>query len=74
MKILKKLISVDFVKKNSDKVRVHFHLTGNYSGLAHTTCNVNVTQKQSNFTPFVFQNFSNYDCLLFFKNLVDKKN
>ena len=30
--------------------------------------------KQSNFIPFVFHNFNNYDCHLFFKKLVDKKN
>ena len=29
-------------------------------------------QKQSNFTPFIFHNFSNYDCHLFFKTLIDK--
>ena len=58
----------------SDKVRDHCHLTGSYRGLAHNTCNINVTQKQSNFIPFIFHNFSNYDCHMFFKKLVDKKN
>ena len=58
----------------SDKVRDHCHLTGKYRGPAHNTCNINVTQKQSNFIPFIFHNFSNYDCHVFFKNLVDKKN
>jgi len=57
----------------SDKVKDHCHLTGNYRGPAHNTCNINVTQKQSNFIPFVFHNFSNYDCHMFFKKLVDKK-
>ena len=57
----------------SDKVRDHCHLTGKYRGPAHSKCNINVTQKQSNFTPFIFHNFSNYDCHLFFKKLVDKK-
>ena len=57
----------------SDKVRDHCHLTGNYRGPAHNTCNINVTQKQSNFIPFIFHNFSNYDCHMFFKKLVDKK-
>ena len=56
-----------------DKVRDHCHLTGNYRGHAHSKCNINVTQKQSNFIPFVFHNFSNYDCHMFFKKLVDKK-
>ena len=57
----------------SDKVRDHCHLTGKYRGPAHSKCNVNVTQKQSNFIPFVFHNFSNYDCHMFFKKLFDKK-
>ena len=74
---IKKIITfVDFVKKNieSDKVRDHCHLTGNYRGPAHSKCNINVTQDQSNFIPFIFQSFSNYDCHMFFKKLVDKKN
>ena len=57
----------------SDKVRDHCHLTGNYRGSAHNVCNINVTQKQSNFIPFIFHNFSKYDCHMFFKKLVDKK-
>ena len=57
-----------------DKVRDHCHLTSSYRGPAHNTCNINVTQKQSNFIPFIFHNFSNYDCHMFFKKLVDKKN
>ena len=57
----------------SDKVRNHCHLTGNYRGPVHSKCNINVTQKQSNFIPFIFHNFSNYDCHMFFKKLVDKK-
>ena len=58
----------------SDKVRDHCHLTGKYRGSAHSKYNINVTQKQSNFIPFIFHNFSNYDCHMFFKKLVDKKN
>ena len=57
----------------SDQVRDHCHLTGKYRGPAHSKCNINVTQKQSNFIPFIFHNFSNYDCHMFFKKLVDKK-
>ena len=43
-----------FCEKNigADKVRDHCHLTGNYRGSAHSKCNINVTQKQSNFIPF----------------------
>ena len=57
----------------SDKVRDHCHLTGKYRGPAHSTCNVHVKQKDSNFIPFVFHNYSNYDCHMFFKRLVDLK-
>ena len=67
---------VDFVKKNieSDKNRDHGLLTGKYRGPAHSVCYINVTQDQSNFVPFVFHNFSKYDCRLFFNKLVDRKN
>ena len=57
----------------SDKVRDHCHLTGKYRGPAHNTCNENVKQKDSTFIPFAFHNFSNYDCHMFFKRLVDLK-
>ena len=74
-KILEKITIVDFVKKNeSDKVRDHRHLTGKYRGPPHSICNTNVTQKQSSFIPFIFHNFSNYDCHMFLKKLVDLKN
>ena len=65
-----------FCEKNieSVKVRDHCHLTGKYKGPAHSIYNINVTQKQSNFIPFIFHNFSNYDCHMFFKKLVDLKN
>ena len=56
-----------------DEVREHCHLTGKNRGPAHKKCNINVTQDQSNFTPFFFHNFSSYDCHLFFKLLVDRK-
>ena len=64
-----------FCEKNieSDKVRDHCHLTGKYRGPRHNVCNINVKQKDSNFIPFAFQNFSNYDCHMFFKRLVDLK-
>ena len=58
----------------SDKVRDHCQLTGKNRGPAHTTCNINVTEQQSNFIRFVFHNFSNYECHLTFKKLVDTKN
>ena len=64
-----------FCQKNidCDKVRDHCHLTSNYRGPANSKCNIHVTQKQSNFIPFIFHNFSNYDCHMLFKKLVDKK-
>ena len=57
----------------SDKVRDHCHLTGKYRGPAHSICNIIITQDQSNFIPFIFHNFSNYDSRMLFKKLVDKK-
>ena len=50
----------------SDKVRDHCHLTGKYRGPAHSKCNIYVNQDQSNFIPFIFHNFSNYDCHMSF--------
>ena len=49
-------------------------MTGYYRGPAHSKCKINVTQHQSNFIPFIFCNFSNNDCHMFFKKTVDKKN
>ena len=40
-----------------DNVRDHFHSTGNYRAPAHSKCNINVTQDQSNFVPFFSQFF-----------------
>ena len=57
----------------SNKVRDHCHLTGKYRGPAHNTCSINVKQKDSNFIPFAFHNFSNYDCHMFFERLIDLK-
>ena len=57
----------------SEKVRDHCHLTGKYRGPAHNVCNINVKQKDSNFIPFAFHHFSNYDCHMFFKKLVGLK-
>ena len=58
---------------SSDKNRDHCHLTGEYRGVAQSKCNIIVTQKQGNFILFVFHNFINYDCHMFFKKLVDEK-
>ena len=60
-----------FCEKNieSDKVRNHCHLTGKYRGPAHNVCNINVRQADSNFIPFAFHKFSNYDCHMFFQKV-----
>ena len=65
-----------FCEKNieSDKVCDHCHLTGKSRGLSHNVCNINVKKIDSNFIPFAFHNFSNYDSHMFFKRLVDLKN
>ena len=57
-----------------NEVRDHCHLTGGYRCPAHSKCKINVIQDQSNLIPFVFHNFSNYDCHWFLKKFVDKKN
>ena len=61
-----------FCEKNieSDKIKDHCHLTGKYRGPAHSECNINETQEQSSFIPFIFHNFSIYDCHMFFKKVV----
>ena len=58
----------------SDKFRDHRLLTRKNRGPAHNKCNKNITQKQSNFNPLVCFKFCNYECHLFFKKLVAKKN
>ena len=57
-----------------NKVRDHCHLTRKYRGPAHSKTNINSTQDQSNFIPFIFHNFSNYDSHIVFKKSVDRKN
>ena len=74
-KMLKLILFVNFGKKNIESVKVggHCQLTGKNRRSAHSTCNINRTQKRSNFIPFTFHNFSDYDCHQFFKKLVNKK-
>ena len=73
-KTSKLVILVDFVKKNIDsKVRGHCLSTGKYRGPAHSRCNIKVKEPQRKPISVILQNFSNYDCHLFFKTLVDKK-
>ena len=42
-------------------VRDHCHLTRKCRGPAHSKCNSNFRQSESNFNPFTFHNFSNFD-------------
>ena len=58
----------------SDKVRDHCHLTGKYKGPTHNACNINVNQKDSSFILFALHDFTIYNCLMFFRRLVDLKN
>ena len=51
-----------------DKVRDLCHLTSKYRGPAHNTCNINITQKQSNFIPFFFTILVTMIVTYFFKN------
>ena len=59
------------IERISNKVRDHCHLTGKYRCPAHNICNINVRQQKRKNIPFIFHNFSNYDCHMFFKRLVD---
>ena len=64
-----------FCGKNieSDEVRDHCHLTGKYRGPAQSIYKIIVTQDQSNFIPFVFPNFSFWDCHMFSKSYFIKR-
>ena len=50
------------------KVRDHCHLTSSIEDQHMKNVIKMLRQKQSNFIPILFHNFSNYDCHLFFKN------
>ena len=65
-----------FCRKNieSEKVRDPCHLTSKYTGPAHSKCNNNVTQEQSNFITFIFTVTPITIATSTFKKLVDKKN
>ena len=48
----------------------HCLLTGKYRGSAHSNFIINVTQKQSNFIPFIFKNFRKYNFLHLLKSFL----
>ena len=50
-----------------DKVRNHCHITGNYRGAAHWTCNINL--KLTKKIPVIFQNLRGYDSHLLIKKI-----
>ena len=52
---------------NDVKVKDHNHLTGEFVGAAHQSCNL--AFKEPSFIPIVFHNLSGYDAHLFIKQL-----
>ena len=53
---------------SDEKVRDHDHLTGKYRGAAHSKCNKNVKQKQSNFDSIFSTFFLGMIVILYLKN------
>ena len=68
------IIFCQFCEKEfiDSKVRDNCHLIGKYRGPVHSKSNIIVKQSQSNLISGILHSFSNYDCHLFFKKLVDK--
>ena len=69
------IISVDFVKTKFYLIKFVISVTTEkYRGPSHNASNTNVKQKDSNFIPFAFHNFSKYACQMFCKKIVNIKN
>ena len=66
--------SITFVKKSSKiniwKVRDHCHYTGKYKSAAHSICHLKYSVPK--IIPIAFHNGSNYDYLLFMKELAEE--
>ena len=52
---------------NTDKVRDHCHVTGNFSGASHSKCNINLGLPKK--LPIIFHNLQGYNVHLIFKEL-----
>ena len=55
------------IESSNNKVRDHCHITGNYRGVAHWNCNINL--KMTKKVPVIFRNLKGYDSHLIFKEL-----
>ena len=52
---------------NMDKVRDHCHVNGQFRGIAHNKCNVNLRIPRK--LPIIFHNLQRYDGHIIFKEL-----
>ena len=52
---------------NTDKVRDHCHVTGNFRGASHSKCNINLGLPKK--LPIIFHNLQGYNVHLIFKEL-----
>ena len=59
------------IENTNNKVRDHCHISGNYRGPAHWSCNINLNICKK--VPVIFGNLKGYDSHLIFKEL-DKLN
>ena len=59
-------------ERSSDKHRDQCRFTGKCRSPAYNNCKINVTHKQSNFFPFIFQNFTTIGSILLKKFFLKK--